>query len=519
MDFVFTQFANFAVSLAELTGDPLTYVYLVLSVALGIVFGALPGLTATLAVTILTGFFGNKVPVEQSLIALIGAYVGAIYGGSYPSILLNIPGTAASAATAMDGYPLSKQGRGGEALGLTTTSSFIGTLIGTFCLLVFVWVLLALSKQIASPEKALLALFGILISGTLMSSDLVIKGWIAGLIGLAMAMVGLDPILSESRYTFGWSYLLSGFQVVPVLMGAFAIPQILDGLRKGPISGDPPQVGRILPQWRTIRRHMPVIARSGALGVGIGALPGVGEDVAGWVSYGVGKNFSKEPEKFGKGSLEGLLSSETANNACIGGALIPLLVLGIPGSPPAAALLGALMINNVTPGPTIDPMLITRIVAILVLASFTMLLLGLFTARLFILVLRIPQTIFLPVVLILTTIGSFSVGGGINDLFLMVVVGLFSYGLIKMQYPIAPLVIGVILGGLFDETFRRSLLVADGDLIAVLSRPGAAILFALNAMLILSQIPAVRRRVRSVFSAKTKAANVGGAASDINLEA
>ena len=497
--YILAQFANFGVSLFNLASDPITYVYLICSVALGIVFGALPGLTATLAVTILTGFFGNKFPVEQSLIALIGAYVGAVYGGSYPSVLLNIPGTAASAATAMDGHPLMKQGRGGEALGLTTTASFIGTLIGTFCLLIMVWALLAVSRQIASPEKALLALFGILVSGTLMSSDLVIKGWIAGLIGLAMAMVGLDPLLSEPRYVFGWPYLLSGFQVVPVLMGCFAIPQILYGLQTGPLSGAPPQVGRIVPHWRTIGHHLPTIARAGSIGVGIGALPGIGEDVAGWVSYGIAKSFSKHPEQFGKGSLEGLLSCETANNACIGGALIPLLVLGIPGSPPAAALLGALMINNVIPGPTIDPMLIIRVVAILVMASLTMFLLGLFMARVFISVLKIPQTIFLPVVLVLTTIGSFSVGGGINDLFLMIVIGILSYGLIRMHYPIAPLVIGVILGGMFDETFRRSLLVSDGDLGTFITRPGAALLVAANVLLILSQIPAARRLLRRLL--------------------
>lgn len=504
-EFLLSQFASFGMIFAELALDPVTYLYLVGSVALGIIFGALPGLTATLAVTILTGFFGNKFPVEQSLIALIGAYVGAIYGGSYPSILLNIPGTAASAATAMDGHPLAKQGRGGEALGMTTTASFIGTMIGTFCLLIFVWVLMAVSKQIASPEKALLALFGILVSGTLMSSDLVVKGWIAGLIGLAMAMVGLDPILSEQRYTFGWSYLLSGFMVVPVLMGAFAIPQILYGLREGAKVANPIQIGRIVPSFGKVRKYLPTITRSGAIGVGIGSLPGVGEDVSGWVSYGVGKSFSKEPEKFGKGSLEGLLSSETANNACIGGALIPLLVLGIPGSPPAAALLGALMINNVTPGPTIDPMLIIRIVAILVLASFTMFVLGLFMARVFITVLRLPQTIFLPIVMVLTTIGSFSVGGGVNDLFLMVVVGLVSFALIRMEYPIAPLVIGVILGGLFDETFRRSLLVSDGDLTTFITRPGAAILVVLNLLLILSQIPAVKRAASHLFRRKAPA--------------
>ncbi|MEM7318569.1 MAG: tripartite tricarboxylate transporter permease [Pseudomonadota bacterium] len=493
MEFVLSQLAGFGGAFWALIIDPVTYAYLISSVFLGIAFGALPGLTATLAVTILTGFFGNKIPLDYSLIALLGAYVGAIYGGSYPSILLNIPGTAASAATAMDGYPLARDGRGGEALGLTTTASFIGTVIGTFALLIFVWVLLLISKNIASPEKALLALFGILLSGTLMSEDLVIKGWIAGLIGLAMAMVGLDPLLSEPRYTFGWSYMMSGFQVVPVLMGAFAVPQIIEGLRHVETGQIVALKGRILPNLASIRRYLPTIGRSGVIGTGVGALPGVGEDVAGWVSYGVGKTVSKEGEKFGKGSLEGLLSSETANNACIGGALIPLLVLGIPGSPPAAALMGAFKINNVIPGPTIDPAIILRVVAILVLASLTMFIMGLFTAKVFIRILKIPQTVFLPIVMVLTTIGSFSVGGGINDLYLMLGVGFVAYFMNLMKYPIAPLVIGVILGGLFDETFRRSLLISDGDLSVFVSRPGAAILLTLNIALILSQMPVARR--------------------------
>jgi putative tricarboxylic transport membrane protein len=493
MDFVLTQLAGFGGAFVALVVDPLTYAYLIVSVFLGITFGALPGLTATLAVTILTGFFGNKIPLDYSLIALLGAYVGAIYGGSYPSILLNIPGTAASAATAMDGYPLAKAGRGGEALGLTTTASFIGTLIGTTALLVFVWLLLLLSQNIASPEKALLALFGILLSGTLMSEDLVIKGWISGLIGLAMAMVGLDPLLSEPRYTFGWSYMLSGFQVVPVLMGAFAIPQIIEGMRHMELGRLVQLKGRILPNLKAVRRYLPTITRSGVIGTGVGALPGVGEDVAGWVSYGVGKTVSTDGANFGKGSVEGLLSSETANNACIGGALIPLLVLGIPGSPPAAALMGAFKINNIIPGPTIDPAIILRVVAIMVLASLTMFIMGLFTARVFIRILRIPQVVFLPIVMVLTTIGSFSVGGGINDLYLMLGVGFVAYFMNLLKYPIAPLVIGVILGGLFDETFRRSLLISGGDLAVFASRPVAAILLALNLALIAAQVPVVKR--------------------------
>lgn len=500
MEFLFAQLAGFGLQFVDLVSDPITYVYLITSVFLGILFGALPGLTATLAVTVLTGFFSNKIPLDYSLIALLGAYVGAIYGGSYPSILLNIPGTAASAATAMDGYPLAQKGRGAEALGLTTTASFIGTLIGTFALLIFVWLLLLVSQSIASPEKALLALFGILLSGTLMSEDLVVKGWIAGMIGLAMAMVGLDPLLSEPRYTFGWSYLLSGFQVVPVLMGAFAVPQIIESLRHSGTAQIAQLNGRILPNLRQIRAHMPTIARSGVIGTGVGALPGVGEDVAGWVSYGVGKSVSDEPEKYGKGSLEGLLSSETANNACIGGALIPLLVLGIPGSPPAAALMGAFRINNIIPGPTIDPEIILRVSAIMVLASFTMFIMGLFTARIFIRILKLPQTVFLPVVMVLTTIGSFSVGGGINDLYLMLGVGAVAYAMNLLKYPIAPLVIGVILGSLFDETFRRSLFLAGGNPSVFFSRPGAAVLLVLNVALIMSQVGFVKRGAKRIWS-------------------
>lgn len=496
MDMMLAQIGNFADSLGALASDPVTYAYLVVSVFLGIVFGALPGLTATLAVTILTGFFGNKFPLEQSLIALIGAYVGAIYGGSYPAILLNIPGTAASAATAMDGHPLTRRGEGGRALGLTTVASFIGTLVGTLCLLLFAWLLLIVSRSIASPEKALLALFGIMICGTLMSEDLVVKGWISGFLGLAMAMVGLDPILSEQRFIFGWSYLLSGFQVVPVLMGAFAIPQIIDGLRTGAIDAKPPVIGRIVPELRLLGDKLVHIVRSAMIGVGIGALPGVGEDVAGWVSYGVGRNVSHDGDRFGRGSFNGLVAAETANNAAIGGALIPLLVLGIPGSPPAAALLGALKINSVIPGPTIDPAIITHIVAILVMASFTMALMGLLTARVFITILKLSPTIFLPVVLALTTIGSFSVGGGINDLFLMLGVGFMAWAMIEMKYPIAPLVIGVILGGLFDANLRRALLVSDGDLTVFVARPASAILLGATLLLVASQVPALRRLMK-----------------------
>ncbi len=289
---------------------------------------------------------------------------------------------------------------------------------------------------------------------------------------------------------------------MPVLMGAFAIPQIIDGMRVAIDLGQTLTVSRIRPELKEVTKRLPTILRSGGIGTGIGALPGVGEDVAGWFSYGVGKTTSKESANFGIGSVDGLISAEAANNAAIGGALIPLLVLGIPGSPPAAALLGALKINNVIPGPTIDPAIITHIVAVLVMASVTMFLMGLFTARVFIAILRTPKTVFLPIVMVLTTIGSFSVGGGMNDLFLMFGVGLLAYAMNLMHYPIAPLVIGVILGGLFDKTFRRSLLISDGDLSVFFTRPGAAILLSLNVLLILSQIPSIKSFFSKIIKVK-----------------
>lgn len=262
--------------------------------------------------------------------------------------------------------------------------------------------------------------------------------------------------------------------------------------RKAIILAKVPPISRFRSELSEIRKRMSTILRSGAMGTGIGALPGVGEDVAGRVFYGVGKMSSKGNKQFGHGSRDGLISADAANDAAIGGALIPLLVLGIPGSPPAAALLGALKINNVIPGPTIDPVIITHIAAILVLSSLTMLLMGLFTARVFTTILQIPNR--LPPDchgvdhdrLLLSRCG-------INDLFLMIGVGLVAYAMNVMHYPIAPLVIGVILGGLLDETFRRSLLQSDGDLTAFVSRPGAGILIAFNVLPILSQFPAVKR--------------------------
>ncbi len=491
------QLGAFGGAMVSILAVPQNWVVLFASSLLGIAFGALPGLTATLGVGLLaTLTYG--LGYQTALIALIALYVGAIYGGSYPAILLNIPGTAASAASAMDGYPMAVRGEGGRALGLTTTASFIGTLLGMTALAVLSPLIVEVAIGFTSYEFFLLALFGIIVSGTLQSPDLVVKGWIAGVLGLALSVVGRDALMFYPRYTFGLPALDAGLEVVPVLIGAFAIPQIIMTLSSHAPLAAAQIRGRIVPAFGTLVRNGRHILRSAAIGIGIGAVPGVGEDIAGWVSYGAAKSSSRHPETFGKGEPAGLISAETANNACIGGALIPLVTLGIPGSPPAVMLLGALMLHGLTPGPMLSisqPTFMAELAAIMVLASAAMCINGLVLARQVVRVLAVPSEIFLPIVAVLSVLGSYALGLNVENLYLMLAVGLGAYLLTIMKYPIAPLVIGVILGPMADENLRRALMVGRGDLSGFVTRPVSVILILAIALLVLTQIPPLRRAV------------------------
>lgn len=491
---VFDRIGTYFQMVLHLAADPFNILILFSSVLMGIIFGAMPGLTSTLGVALLTALtYGMDTPT--AMLCLLSIYVGGTYGGSYASILINIPGTAASAATALDGYPLACKGEGGRAIGLTTTASAIGTIISMLFLVSISPLISFFALQFTSFEFFLLAFFGILISGTLTSPDLVIKGWIAGFLGLFLACVGRDQLQFFPRYTFGIPELDSGVEVVPVLIGAFGIPQIIQVLKDRFQIGETQKFQRILPEFGTIIRNIPRIIRSALIGVGIGSVPGIGEDIAAWVSYGTAKNTSKHPERFGKGEITAVLSTEVANNACVGGAMIPLLNLGIPGSPPAAMLLGALMLHGVTPGPMITfehPTFIMEVAAILLLASLSMWVVGMLLAKQVVKVLRIPVQLFMPIIGILCIIGSYSLGINIWNLYLMLPVGIISYFLIEMGYPIAPLVIGVILGPMADENLRRALMVSQGSFLPIFTRPVSLILFLVIVWTVVSQFPTYR---------------------------
>ena len=496
MTIVLERIGSFFGIILELASEPVSLAVLFGSVVMGIMFGAMPGLTSTLGVALLTALtYGMDTSI--AMVCLLAIYVGGTYGGSYASILINIPGTAAAAATAMDGYPLACRGEGGRAIGLTTTSSALGTTVSMLFVVSISPLISKFALQFTSFEFFLLAFFGILISGTLTSPDLVIKGWIAGFLGLFLACIGRDQLQFYPRFTGGIPELESGIEVVPVLIGAFGIPQIIGVLKDGFQIGKTQKLQRIIPEIGTVIRNIPAIVRSALIGVGIGAVPGIGEDIAGWVSYGTAKNTSSHPDTFGKGELKGVIASETANNACVGGAMIPLLNLGIPGSPPAAMLLGALMLHGVTPGPMITfehPDFILEVAAILLMASMAMWVVGMLLARQVVKVLKIPTQIFMPVIGILCVIGSYSLGLNIFNLYLMIPVGIVCYFLTEMGYPIAPLVIGVILGPMADENIRRALMVSQGSFMPVFQRPVSLILFLVIVWTIASQLPWYKKK-------------------------
>ena len=497
---IWERLFDFLGIVGNLVVDPINILILFGAVLMGIIFGATPGLTATLGVALLTTItYGMN--SSTAMIALLAIYVGGVYGGSYASILINIPGTAAAAATALDGYPIALRGEGGRAIGVTTTASAIGTIIGMLFVVTLSPIISNFALQFTSYEFFLLAFFGIIISGTLTTPDIVYKGWIAGFIGLFLATVGRDLLQFYPRFTFGLAELDSGIEVVPVLIGAFGIPQIIQVLRDRTTLPKMEKLQRILPEFRTIVRYFVDIVRSALIGVGIGSIPGIGEDIAGWVSYGSAKNSSKHPESFGKGEYKAIVSTETANNACVGGAMIPLLNLGIPGSPPAAMLLGALMLHGIKPGPLISfdhPNFILEVAAILLLASLAMWINGILLARQVVKVLRIPSQILMPVIGVLCIVGSYAIGMRIFNLYLMLPIGIIAYFLTEMKYPIAPLVMGVILGPMADENLRRGLLISKGSLMPIFSRPVSLILFIIIFVTVMTQLP-IYKKVKVVL--------------------
>jgi putative tricarboxylic transport membrane protein len=432
-----------------------------LGVAMGIIAGATPGLSPSMGVALLVPFTYAMSPT-LALILLVAIYIAANYGGSITAVTINAPGTPSSVVTAFDGYPLTKKGKPGLALGVSLVASTVGGIIGTLILIFFSGPLAKFALKFHPAEYFALAIFGLTTVASLGGKNW-IKAFIAAMFGLLLNTIGIDPISGVSRFTFGISFLYDGFALIPALIGLFALSEIFKQLESGDFSSQKVKAGK--QEWPTAGAYWKLrntIVRSSLMGTIIGIFPGAGATIAAFISYDVAKRVSKHPEEFGEGSLEGVAAAEGANSSSVGGALIPLLTLGIPGSASTAVLIGALMIHDLTPGPQLfisNPDIIYGLLASLLLANIILLVLGFFGSRLWIKVTTIPKTVLFPLIFAVSIIGSFAVRNSFFDVAACLAFGVFGWILRRYNYPVAPIILGMVLGNIAETNFIRAIMM------------------------------------------------------------
>lgn len=444
--------------------------YIAAGVFVGIYVGAIPGLSVTMAVSLLISFTFSW-DTYPALAVMIGIWTGGVYGGSRSAILLNIPGAPAAVATGFDGYPLAQHGEAGIAMGLSTTESVLGGFIGLIFLMLTSPLIAKLAIKFAARDYLLLAIMGLFLVGSLSKGSLV-KSLFTAFFGVAIGLVGMDTVTTQPRMTFGIPSLLGGISFVVVMIGLFGLSEALVQLKTKsmPIKQD---VRKIVPNFKLIIKNFPLALRCSIIGTLIGAMPGTGGDIAALIAYDHAKRSVKNPypRPFGEGAYQGVIAPESANNACIGGAAIPMMTLGIPGDSVTAILIGALMIHGIRPGPLLmqeQPEFFWIVVGALFLANVFLLLLGLTGLRLFCKIVEIPKYIIIPVIIMLSIIGTYSINNSVIDIYWMFFFGIIGYFFKMYDYPVATLVLGVILGPIIDSNWRRAVDICHGNLLEFL---------------------------------------------------
>lgn len=452
--------------------DPITIALIAIGVIVGIIFGSIPGLTATMAVVMFLPVTYAMTPV-QGISTLVALYIGGISGGLISAILLNIPGTPSSVATCFDGSPMAEKGEGAKALGVGVVFSFIGTIIGIVLLILISPKLAALAIKFGPFEYCALTIFSLSLVITLTGKDLV-KGLIGAILGTTLATVGLSPIDSKARFTFGNTNLTAGFKLLVVLIGLFAITEVVK--YAATVRNDEEFIVRedvkmhgVGFTFKEFTSQIGNAIRSALIGLGVGILPGIGGGVSCMISYTVAKNSSKNPGKFGTGIIDGIVASETANNGGIGGAMIPLLSLGIPGDAVTAMLLGGLMVHGVSPGPLIfqkSGATVYGIFFAMIISSIMMLIFMLIGMKGFVKVLKVPKNFLLPIIVVLCCVGAIGDSNRAFDVLGVFAFGLLGYLLIKAQIPSSPLILGFILGPTLESNLRKvsQLITSDSPL-------------------------------------------------------
>ncbi len=454
--------------------QPLTFALMVFGVVVGIIIGALPGLTASMGIILLLPLI-YRLQADTALVMLCGLFCGGMYGGSISAILLKTPGTPSASATVLDGYPLCEQGKAGKALGVSTVSSFIGGIISTVCLILIAPQLAKVALKFQAADYFSLSIFGLTIMAS-SSGKNVVKGLVAGCIGLLVSCVGIDGIVGVNRLTFNNMYLAGGFSLLPVLIGIFAISEVLTQVQNpAATSGTSVQeVRNIIPNFTELKGFLPAAVIGGVLGVFIGIIPGTGGAIACFLAYNLAQKFSKDKKLFGKGALSGIAAPESANNATTGGALIPMLCLGVPGDVVTSVMLGALILIGVRPGPLLfveNVGIVNSIFAGMIIIQFLMLGFGLVCARFSPLILKVSYLILMPIIMVLCVVGSFSLNNALYDVTVALVFGVIGCYMKRWGYPGAPLVLGVILGPLAEENLNRALLVNNNSWSVFVQRP------------------------------------------------
>lgn len=460
---------------------------IVLGTAAGVVVGALPGLTPTMGLALLLPLTFGMPPVP-ALLALSGMLAGGVYGGAISAILVRIPDPA-NVPTTLDGYAMTQRGQAAKALGIAAVASTVGGVASAFVLLFFTPPLAAVALRFGPPEIFALAVFGLGIVSSLAGRS-VLKGLAVACLGLLVGTVGMDPVSAYTRFTFGFFELQAGFEFVPLLIGTFAVPEILRYAEEamGPVKL-PELVGRMLPTLAEWRRLAVTMIRSGIIGLIIGIAPAAGPVIASYISYDVEKRSSKTPERFGQGAPEGIAGPQTAINACVGGDLVLTFALGIPGSAGAALFIGALYLQGLQPGPLLfqrnaDIVYTTFIGFFFV--SLAILPLGLIASRLGAWLVLAPKAVLLPFIFAFAVIGSYAVGSSLFDVWVMLIAGLVAYVLQKFDYGAAAFVLALILGPLAEANWNRTMLMAHGDLTFFFQRPIAIVLILLAALMLVA---------------------------------
>jgi putative tricarboxylic transport membrane protein len=487
MDVIGYLLHGFAVAIS-----PMNLLWCFIGCFLGTVIGILPGLgpAATIAMLLPLTF---KMDPTSALIMLGGIYYGSKYGGSTTSILLDVPGESASVVTCIDGYEMAKQGRGGPALGIAAIASFIAGTIGVIGLMLIAPPLAKFALSFSSPEYFALMSLGLAMV-VLLAGESFIKAFLAMLVGLWIAGMGTDLFTSTSRFTFGNAEMLDGIDFVVVAIGVFALGEVLGNMevRQGqqmlPV---PKGLRNLMPTWQDMKDCRFAFINGSLVGFIIGVLPGAGSTIASFISYGLEKAVSKHPEKFGKGAVEGVAAPEGANNAETGGALVPMLTLGIPGSGTTAILLAALILWGLKPGPLMiqeNPALFWGLVASMYIGNVMLLVLNLPLVPLFAQILRLPVYVLFPVIFGISIVGVYGVSSSLFDVWMLAAFGLLGYVMRRLAYPAAPLILGLVLGDSMERALRQSLMMSQGDLSILVSRPISATMLVLTALILIAPI-------------------------------